>query len=73
MGGNLQQLWHDAAEGFILGLTILLCTDSLGHCRQQQPHQILLVAATHRNGLGAPLQAAVCHMTADCVCLMVRP
>ena len=54
--GDLQELWHDTAESFVLGLTILFCTDSLGHSWQQQAHQVLLVASTNRNGLCTPLQ-----------------
>jgi len=54
--GDLQELWHDTAESFVLGLTILFCTDSLGHSWQQQTHQVLLVASTNRNGLRTPLQ-----------------
>ena len=53
---DLQELWHDTAESFVLGLTVLLCTDSLGHSWQQQAHQVLLVATTNRNGLRTPLQ-----------------
>ncbi|KAA6420349.1 MAG: hypothetical protein FRX49_09511 [Trebouxia sp. A1-2] len=41
--GDLQELWHDTAESFVLGLPVLFCTDSLGHSWQQQAHQIFLM------------------------------
>ena len=53
---DLQELRHDRAESFVLGLTVLFCTDSLGHSWQQPAHQVLLVASTNRNGLRTPLQ-----------------
>lgn len=54
--GDLQELWHDSAECFILGLSVFFCTDSLGHSWQQQAHQVLLVATANGDGLRTPLQ-----------------
>lgn len=65
MKQHLEQLGHDQADGFILGLAHLLGADHLGQGRQDEGQQMLLVAATCWHCLCTPLQARHCQPAAN--------